>query len=399
MRHRPVVVTAMLALNIALKRSLIVFLFLLATTGAWVVATPLHSLRAFASTSHSHSHSRKEHDKPKTMAFASTSHRRKNKEHDPSKKHGKPTPSPTTTATSTPIPPTSTPVPPTSTPIPPTSTPVPPTATATATATSTPTDSSGQPMPVGDIPGWHQVFADDFIYNVPLGGFSECSTTTNTMSTCSGLPTPVQQQWWAYPDGWPNKQQDGTVHGYYYASKTISISNGIMDIYLHTENGIHLVAAPVPRIPDGVGSEGGLLYGRYSIRFRADSLPGYGTAFLLWPDSEKWPQDGEIDFPEGPLDGTMSAFMHYQGAASPSQQDVYNTTVTYTGWHTETIEWLPNSVTFTLDGQVIGKSTNNTPNTPMHLVLQTETFNSLVPADSTAGNVQIAWVTAYTPSP
>src|SRR5438067_7665002 len=101
MRHRPVVVTAMLALNIALKRSLIVFLFLLATTGVWVVATPLHSLRAFASTSHSHSH--KEHDNPKTVAFASTSHRRKNKEHDPSKKHGKPTPSPTTTATSTPI--------------------------------------------------------------------------------------------------------------------------------------------------------------------------------------------------------------------------------------------------------------------------------------------------------
>jgi beta-glucanase (GH16 family) len=91
--------------------------------------------------------------------------------------------------------------------------------------------------------------------------------------------------------------------------------------------------------------------------------------------------------------------MHYQGATSPSQQDVYHTTTTYVGWHTETIEWLPNSVTFTLDGQVIGKSTNNIPNTPMHLVLQAETFGSVVPADSTAGHIQIAWVTAYTPSP
>src|SRR5215472_1874929 len=30
---------------------------------------------------------------------------------------------------------------------------------------------SGEPMPVGDIPGWHQVFSDDFTTDVPLGSF------------------------------------------------------------------------------------------------------------------------------------------------------------------------------------------------------------------------------------
>jgi len=51
-------------------------------------------------------------------------------------------------------------------------------------------------------------------------------------------------------------------------------------------------------LPGAVGKEGGLLYGRYAIHFKADPVPGYKTSWLLWPDSEKWPQDGEIDFPE-----------------------------------------------------------------------------------------------------
>src|SRR5690242_12804522 len=43
-------------------------------------------------------------------------------------------------------------------------------------------DPSGQPMPVGDLPGWHQIFTDNFAANVPLGSF----------------PAAVASKWTAY---------------------------------------------------------------------------------------------------------------------------------------------------------------------------------------------------------
>jgi beta-glucanase (GH16 family) len=239
---------------------------------------------------------------------------------------------------------------------------------------------SGQLMPTGDTPGWHQVFADNFTQNVPLGSF----------------PAAVASKWGnSYPDGWTDTTKNGT----YMPSKVVSIANGVMNLNLHTENGVHMVAAPVPTIPGAPGSEGGLLYGRYVIRFRADAVPGYKTAWLLWPDSETWPADGEIDFPEGNLNGTMGGFVHHQGATSGSDQAAFSTHVTYTGWHTATLTWLPSGVTFQLDGQTVGTTTTRVPNTPMHLVIQTETStDGTVPTNSAAGNVQIDWLAVYTPA-
>lgn len=239
---------------------------------------------------------------------------------------------------------------------------------------------SGQAMPVGDLPGWKQVFTDDFTTDVPLGSF----------------PSSVSAKWSAYPDGWKDTSKNGT----YYPSKVVSIQNGVMNLYLHTENGVHMVAAPVPVIPGATGSEGGLQYGRYAIRFKADSLPCYKTAWLLWPDSEVWPRDGEIDFPEGNLDGTINAYMHWMNGTSGNDQDAYATTSTYSSWHTAVIEWNPVQTNFILDGVTIGSSTSNIPSTPMHWVIQTETgLNGCVPSNTTAGNVQIDWVAAYAYAP
>lgn len=239
---------------------------------------------------------------------------------------------------------------------------------------------SGKSMPVGDIPGWRQVLANDFSKDVRLGRF----------------PSAVASTWGnSYPDGWPDSSHNGT----YMPSRVVSISKGIMNLYLHTENGVHMVAAPVPAIPAAPGPKGGLLYGRYVIRFRADAVPGYKTAWLLWPDSEDWPSDGEIDFPEGDLSGTIGGFVHYRGGVSGSDQAAFATNATYTGWHTATITWPPSRVTFQLDGKTVGTATTRIPNTPMHWVIQTETsIGGAPPANSAAGNVQIDWIAVYTPA-
>jgi hypothetical protein len=260
------------------------------------------------------------------------------------------------------------------------------------TTAETATNPSGAAMPVGNLPGWNQVFSDDFTTSVPVGGFSNCTLGSSIMdSDCSGLPASVESQLWAYPDGWT----DTSGNGRYTPSQVLSIHNNMLDYYLHTSSGIHEVAAVVPKIPGGPTGNG-LQYGAYAIRFKTDTISSYKTAFLLWPDSENWPADGEIDFPEGNLDSTMSAYMHQEGATSGSQQDAYNTSDTYASWHTAVIEWTPTTCEFILDGQVIGTSISLIPNTPMHWVLQAETaLSGGAPADSISGHIYIAWIAAY----
>jgi len=234
---------------------------------------------------------------------------------------------------------------------------------------------SGEPMPVGDLPGWRQVFTDDFTTPVPPGSF----------------PAMVSAKWRAYTDGTPDTSGNGT----YYPSKVVSVHHGVMDKWIHTEGGVHMVAAPFPRVPDQ--TQKGQMYGRFAVRFRADPVEGYKTAWLLWPDSDLWPQDGEIDFPEGLLGGTICAFLHHQGATSGSDQTTFCTGATFDPWHTAVIEWAPDTTSFYLDGELVGSSAERIPNTPMYWVLQTETRLSTTPPDAAAGHVYIDWVAIWKP--
>ena len=213
------------------------------------------------------------------------------------------------------------------------------------------------------------MFNDDFNTNVAEGGFLNA----------------YGSRWDAY--GWGAK--DTSKRGL-YDPNIISVNNGMMNMRLHTSaDGVHRVAAPLPN----KGAD--QLYGRYEVRFRADAVNGYKMAWLLWPKSEVWPRDGEIDFPEGDLDSTISAFMHRQGGTSGSDQDAYTTNARFTDWHTATLEWMPNRVNFFLDGALIGSSTKRVPNTPMHMVLQTETKLGGTVPNNTSGNVQVDRITIW----
>jgi hypothetical protein len=256
---------------------------------------------------------------------------------------------------------------------PPTTTAPPPPPTTTA-----PPVSSGSSMPVGDLPGWRQVFTDDFNTSVPVGGFGAV----------------YGSRWAMYGDGWKDTaaKSEGTPSRY-YPSRVLSVHDGVLDKYLHTEDGINMVAAVAPKM-------GAQVYGRYSVRFRADAAAGYKIAWLLWPQSQVFPRDGEIDFPEGNLDENMWAFMHRLGASSTSDQDAFAINAAFTSWHTATIEWSPSKIVFLLDDNVVGTSTNRIPNTPMDWILQSETcIGGCQPASSTSAHVQIDWVAAYSYNP
>lgn len=239
-------------------------------------------------------------------------------------------------------------------------------------------DPSGQTAPRGDLPGWHQVLVDDFATEVARGDW----------------PGPYAARWTTYPNGWPDSAGKAGIRSEYQPSRVLSARGGLLDYWVHTDRGKTQGAVIVPLDPDG-----GMLYqryGRYAVRFRADPVPGYKMAFLLWPQSEEWPRDGEIDFPEGNLTATIDAYMHFQGASSGSDQDRFPTDSGFAAWHTAVIEWTPESVLFILDDHVVGRSTQRIPNTPMRWTLQIERCLDRCEAPTDAeGHVQVDWVAQY----
>ena len=235
-------------------------------------------------------------------------------------------------------------------------------------------------MPIGDLLGWRQIFTDDFTNDVPLGSF----------------PAAVSAKWGAYPSPW----QDTSTFGVYAPAKVVSVANGVLTKHIHTSSGVPAVAALTPRLPGT--AQNGITYGRFAVRFRADSLPGYKVAWLLWPDSDDHWADGEIDFPETNLDKSSTwAFVHRTGSLGTDDQASFNVPIDLRGWHNMVIEWSPNLVVFRLDGVEVGRTAERVPTTAMHWVLQTETAMDITapPSPSVSGDVQIDWVAAWAYDP
>jgi hypothetical protein len=238
---------------------------------------------------------------------------------------------------------------------------------------------SGEAAPIGDLDGWDQVFVDDFETDAPVGSFSRTYGET----------------WDVYPDGTKDTagQNEGGI-GRYYPSKVVSVEGGVLNKHLHSSGGVANVAALLPKATQGQ------LYGRYSVRFRADQVPGYKMAWLLWPTSERWPDHGEVDFPEGNLDETLyGASIYSEPWVGSHQSDRFESGVGFDGWNTATTEWLPGKVSFYLNGEHLGTSTHKTPQTSMKWVLQTETcIGGCQPQPGASGDVEIDWVAAWKPA-
>ncbi len=215
---------------------------------------------------------------------------------------------------------------------------------------------------------WVRVYREDFATDSPVGDFPSGS---------------YPSRFTVYPDGW----SDTSGRGRYAPSRVLSVGDGALHWDMHTENGMPLGAAVMPTLPTY-----GQTYGRYSVRFRAEPVSGFGLAFLLWPDSEKWPRDGEIDFPEGELSGNIKAVAHQ--ASERGTIDPFPLTATFAQWHVATIEWRPHEVTFLLDDAVVGRSSVDVPSRSMHWVLQAGTDGVALPDPSARARIDVDWLEA-----
>ncbi|WP_219412944.1 glycoside hydrolase family 16 protein [Pseudonocardia nigra] len=155
-------------------------------------------------------------------------------------------------------------------------------------------------------------------------------------------------------------------------------------------------------VSGGMGHEFGQLYGRWEFRARTDAGRGFGSAILLWPDSEQWPEDGELDIMEVPGENRdLAHFVVHWGA----ENHVHGTAVPgdYTQWHTFAVEWLPDRITWYVDGAKQYENTDKVaiPTTPMHLTIQLDQgpkANWIEARDETTPEevrLEVDWVRIY----
>jgi hypothetical protein len=103
-------------------------------------------------------------------------------------------------------------------------------------------------------------------------------------------------------------------------------------------------------------------YGRWEARVRStatgpDKGRQYHPLLIIWPSSNRWPQDGEYDFLENGAPGQDCAesFIHYPHNAGSSVQQVFtkerNCGAPLSEWHNVAFEWTPDHVRGYIDGK------------------------------------------------
>jgi hypothetical protein len=136
-------------------------------------------------------------------------------------------------------------------------------------------------------------------------------------------------------------------------------------------------------------------YGAYFVRSRVTGAGPTGVE-LLFP-TVGWPP--EIDFNEtgGQTTSTTATNIWAISGTSRSQQQS-SVNINMTQWHTWGVIWTPQTITYTVDGQVWGTVTNSSeiPNVPMTLDLQQQTWcSSGYACPTTPESMQVDWVSEY----
>jgi hypothetical protein len=248
--------------------------------------------------------------------------------------------------------------------------------TDAAGVTPLPPEPSGAPPPQGNLPGWRQVFVDDF----------NGAGLSNAWFTYEGQPGND-------PGGWWSPSHDVVSGG------ELRIKTSPDRLACRASSGCRSVNSEVS---GGLKMHFAQTYGKYLIRLRAQNAQGVAIVALLWPQNNQWPP--EIDFVEdnGANPRALNtATLHY----APGDIQVQRTLpLNLTRWHTLGVEWSPGRIRYTVGGRVWATvSSSHVPSIPMSLALQAQTYAcgasswELCPNASTprAVNYDVDWVAVY----
>jgi hypothetical protein len=170
-----------------------------------------------------------------------------------------------------------------------------------------------------------------------------------------------------------------------------------------TPSAVSVANGPLTITGDAEGnSEGmawlpGQTYGRWEGCVKSPpASPNYHSLLLLWPDSNNWPADGEIDFMEilDPARQEVTANIHFW--PEPEDPQAYATvSIDATKWHSWAVEWTPARIAGYVDGRQWFEATTHVPQGPMHVCIQLDNFGGDI---SDGGQEIVDWVRQY-PAP
>jgi Glycosyl hydrolases family 16 len=240
---------------------------------------------------------------------------------------------------------------------------------ATPSAPASPGQAAGTggdgTSPPGSVAGWRLTYSTDFPGNsLPSG-------------------------WLAY-NGQPGGDQFGT-----WVPSNVSVSGGAMHLMATSsaQGGVQFYGNPQT-------------YGMYLVRMKGDYEPGLSinNLAILWPAQQGvWPPEVDFFQDAGGSRQTFSASLHVgpdgNGSccviASPTQDS------NATAWHTYGVEWTPDTMTYTIDGQVWASVSRSSlsppaqwPTIAMNLTLQSQNQDTAQPS-GTIETMTVAWVAEY----
>jgi hypothetical protein len=293
-------------------------------------------------------------------------------------------------------------------------------------------------MPVGNLPGWTQVFADDFNYSFAEGTITPNGSgflTTGPAAATLGAKFTFYPDTWGtthhgkvypktvgepgYPGNWP------AINSRYYPSKVLSFSTttpdgtapGVMQIRQHTEtlSGIPtaLGAAIKPRHPNGNYMNGP--YARYAFRMRVRSAKIGGVDYALTNnfttspnlyhihvplsiDSNNWPENGEFNHPDGDVNRKIKGTYHPAHTSNESWSYEPTPAMSPFEWHIYETIWEPGRVRFLIDGVAWKDTTDRVPSMEMAIAIFQHEANWRQPDATGEAVTEIDWVVMYDPA-
>jgi beta-glucanase (GH16 family) len=160
-----------------------------------------------------------------------------------------------------------------------------------------------------------------------------------------------------------------------------------------------------------VANKSDQIYGRWEVRLRVEKGRGYSAVAVLWPETNNWPGDGEINMIEVPR-GDRALGQHWIHNGPDDDKMSHTVHVDFSQWRKLAVDWLPDHVTYYLDDvpQWTVKRSEHPeliPSTaPMHLALQLDVISctespTYCPNDQTPSEILmlVDWVKVYAPPP
>lgn len=264
-------------------------------------------------------------------------------------------------------------------------------------------------LPIGDLPGWTQIVADDFNYNYPIGSIQ--SDNNGELLVGAAAYAELHDKFTFYPDGWnttwggkQGKDTSGntvTLQTKYYPSKTVYFENSCCKIYQHSEDiggfMTALGATVKPKLPGGAYKLGP--YGRYQFRMRATGVsasPSYLGWVPLAIDSANWPGNGEFDWPEGDIASPVAGNYHPANPTNVTQH--VNSGEDPFAWNIYTVEWIPGNLKWYCNSALRLNTSDRVPTGGLAVLFQVGSMDTQ-PDPAVIGTVEIDWVAIWNYTP